>query len=173
MGKLTIGLVIAALVVGAFGYSRSSGIRKVSRIVSFTLFLLFGVGAVVTAYGSFALSDKGGGVLIFLALPLAFIAWLFFNSFSSSLEREPYFDLDVSGKISHNQSLIDSQIREHEETIAVNSKKVESFWLTPAKRRRLREDISHAQFMKRSLSAMKDTVADPQIYRDDEPGRPG
>lgn len=170
MGKLTFGLVVAALVIGYFGYSRSSGVRKASRIVSFTLFVIFGAGAIVTLYGSFALSDKGGGVLIFLALPLAFFAWLFFNAFSSSAEREGYFDLDVGGKIAHNQTLIDSQIRAHEESVAVNEKKLNGFWLTPGKRRRLREEVAHSRLMMRSLAAMKPGVSDPAIYREDEAG---
>lgn len=163
-----MGLVVVSLVVGFFGYSKSSGLRTVSRVVSFSLFAIFGVVAALSLYGSFALSGKGGGTLIFLAIPSAFLAWLFFNSFSSSLSHEPYFDLNVGQKIGHNQTLIDSQILAHETTIAENSKKLESFWLTPAKRKRLRDDVSHAQFMMKGLAAMRDKVADPAIYKGDE-----
>lgn len=170
MGNPLLWLVVAALVAGFLGYSRSAVVRKASRVVSFTLFVLFGAGAAISLYGSFALSDKGGGTLLFLALPLGFIAWLFFNSFSSSAAREGYFDLDVSGKISHNQTLIDTQIAEHERTIAANEKKLGSFWLTPGKRRRLREEVAHSRSMIRGLGKMRPAIADPAIYRDDEPG---
>lgn len=156
--------------IGGLGYSRSSTLRKASRAVSLTLFLVFGAGAAVTLYGSFALSGNGGGTLIFLALPLAFVAWLFFDSFSSSMSRESYFDLGVDAKISHNQSLLDSQINHHERTIEEHSRALESFWLTPGKRRRLREEVSHAQLMIRGLTKLKDGVADPSIYHEDEPG---
>lgn len=108
------------------------------------------------------------GELIFLAIPSAFVAWLFFHSFSSSLSHEGYYDLSVDQKIGHNQTLIDGQIRDHERTIAANSEKLDGFWLTPAKRHRLREDGAHAQFMMKGLSAMRDKVADPGIYKGDE-----
>ena len=165
---LILGLVVVVLAVSFFGYSKSSGARTASRVVSFLIFAVFGVVAALSLYGSVALSRKGGGVLLIVALPCAFIAWLAFGSFTSSLAHESYFDLDVDGKIAHNQTLIDSQIREHDATIAENSEKLKSFWLTPRKRRRLRDDVRHARFMKRSLSAMKQNVADPSIYRGDE-----
>jgi hypothetical protein len=168
VNKAILWLVVIALIVGFFGYSRSSAMRRASRVVSFTLFAFFGLAAAASLYGTFALSDKGGGTLLFLAIPCGFIAWIFWNAFSSSAAREGYFDLNVEGKIAHNQTLIDSQILDHQQTITRNEEKLGSFWLTPGKRRRLREEVSHSRLMMASLMAMKTTVADPGIYRDDE-----
>ena len=73
----------------------------------------------------------------------------------------------LANQVAHNKDLIDSQMRAHEVTIAANSKKLESLWLTPGTRRRLHDELAHARFMLKGLEAMKDKVSDPEIYRSD------
>jgi hypothetical protein len=168
VGTLFLGLIVVIVGGGFLGFSKSSGVRTASRVVSFALFAAFGAVAAFSFYEAVATRAKGGMVLLIVAVPSAFIAWLAFSSFWASLSNEGYFDLDVSGKIAHNEALIDRQIREHTETIAEKSKKLESFWISPAKRRRLRDDVRHARAMVHGLSAMRPKVADPSIYQGDE-----
>ncbi len=162
---LTI-LIVGIVVVLGLGLSRSPALRRASRVVSFIGLTVFGLVAAASLYGMVALADRGGGVLILLAMPTGFIAWLFFNTFTAAREYEDLQSLPVGERIAHTNALLESQLREHERTIAENSEKVNSFWITPGKRKRLREEIAHSRMLIRGLTAVRPGVNDPNSYSD-------
>ncbi len=149
--------LLAVLAIGALvlGLSGGSGVRAAARSFSFLGFLFFGAVAGASFYGMFRLSGQGGGVLLFLGLPCAFIAWLFWGAFSASREHEEFLTLPAGERRDRTNALLESQIAEHERTLAENTERLKSFWITPKKRKRLREENAHARLMIRGLTQMR------------------
>jgi TATA-binding protein-associated factor Taf7 len=72
--------------------------------------------------------------------------------------------LPAGEQIDRTNRLLASQIAEHERVIAEATEKLNSFWTTPGKRKRLRDDIRHARVMIAGLSKMRPAVNDPANY---------
>ncbi len=160
MGRLILALVVIALLVMAAGTGRSGAIRRASRTIAFLGFAFFGLVSAASLYGMFALADRGGGVLLFLALPTAFIAWLFFAALTTSRQVEALEALPPDLRRDRTNALLESQIAEHERTIADAEAKVGGFWITPGKRKRLREEIAHSRLMLAGLRKMRSAADD-------------
>ncbi len=157
-------LAVVAIAALVFGIGGSSGLRQAARSVSFLGFAFFGALALASFYGMVTLSSKGGGVLLFLGLPCAFIAWLFWGAFSASREHEELMALPPDERRDRTNALLESQISDHERTIAENTEKLKSFWITPGKRKRLRDENAHSRSMIRGLTQMRPAVEDPKHY---------
>ncbi|MCE9601428.1 MAG: hypothetical protein K8S21_04330 [Gemmatimonadetes bacterium] len=166
-------VAIAALILGIGG---SSGLRQAARSISFLGFAAFGSLALASFYGMVALASRGGGVLLFLGLPSAFISWLFWGAFSASREHEELLALPPGERRDRVDALLQSQLDDHERTIAENSEQLKRFWITPGKRRRLRDEIAHSRSMIRGLTRMRPGVADLRNHGGEptrHPGDPG
>lgn len=157
-------LVVLVIVILSLGLGRSRALRRASRVVAFTGCAFFGLVAAASLVGMVVLADRGGGALLFLALPAGFIAWLFLNALSAAREFERMQSLPVGVQRDRTLSLLDQQIAQHERVIAERTRQLESFWITPAKRRRLRADLGHARLMSAGLAKMRPAVADPATY---------
>jgi len=155
-------VAIGALVLGIGG---GRGLRAAARSVSFLGFAFFAILALASFYGMFALASRGGGVLFLLGLPCAFIAWLFWGAFSASREQEELLALPPDLRRDRTNALLESQLADHERTIAENTETLQRFWITPQKRKRLREENAHARAMIRGLTRMRPGVEDPTNYQ--------
>lgn len=154
-------LAVVAIAALVFGIGGSTGLRQAARSISFLGFACFGLLALASFYGMVALSSRGGGVLLFLGLPSAFISWLFFSAFSASREHEELLALPSDERRDRTNALLESQISDHERTIAENTVKLKRFWVSPRKRKRLREENAHSRSMIRGLTQMRPAVEGP------------
>jgi len=157
-------VVVLAIAVMLLGWGRSRAARRVSRAIAFVGFAAFGLVCAASLYGMVALGDRGGGVLLFLALPTGFVAWLFLTAFTTSREVEAMEALPIDERMARTNALLAVQLAEHERTIAEGEAKLGSFWITPGKRRRLREEVAHARLMLRGLRRMQPALEDPRSY---------
>lgn len=146
-------LAVVAIAALVFGVGGSRGLRQAARSISFLGFAFFAMIALASFYGMVALASRGGGVLLFLGLPCAFISWLFWGAFSASREHEELLALPPDERRDRIDALLESQISDHERTIAENSERLKRFWITPGKRKQLREENAHSRSMIRGLSA--------------------
>jgi hypothetical protein len=168
MSTLTLLVVLAALVLGALGFHRRSGVRKATRIVLWIVFLAAAGITAVLLYGSVALADKGGGVLGLFAVPTGIVAWIAGYALFSGLKNEAYFDLSVPEKIRHN-------VAEHEAAIAqlrasIERKRAEKdrFWTSGRRRDQLRAEIERESELLRELPKLRPALERPETYAEDE-----
>ena len=77
MNSLVMLLVFIALGLVVLGSGRFRSIRLASRLLSFIGLAFFGLVTLASLYGMFALGDKGGGALLFIAVPAGIITGLF------------------------------------------------------------------------------------------------
>lgn len=166
-------LAVVAIAALIFGIGGTSGLRQAARSISFLGFAAFGVLALACFYGTVALASRGGGVLFFLGLPSAFISWLFWNAFSASREHEELLALPPSERRDRVDALLQVQLDDHERSIAENTAQLKRFWITPGKRRRLRDEIAHSRSMIRGLTRMRPAVGDLRNYGGEPTGMPG
>lgn len=155
MGSLLLVLVTIALVVGFFGWHRSSGVRATARWVSGLLFLVLLAATLAMIYGTFALSSKGGGVLILLALPLGIVTWIAGAAFFSSGEAERYYELPTEERGEYNRAKLDESLRMLRESVARKTAERDRIILNAGKRARLSREIAHEEMMIGNLTRMR------------------
>lgn len=162
MSSPILWLVVLVIVVLSLGLGRSRAARRASRVVSLVGFAFFGLVAAASLVGMVVLADRGGGALLFLALPAGFIAWLFLNALSASRDFERMQSLPADARRDRTLDLLDQQIAAQERVVAERTRQLESFWITPAKRRRLRDDLGHARLMSAGLARMRGGLTQEQ-----------
>ncbi len=113
--------------------------------------------------------DKGGGVLLLLALFPGILTLVCLNFLLSSVGRESYFHKPIEGKIQDNLADIEKMENQYRDTIAKGSKERSRFWISSARRRQLDFEISNAEFMLAKLQKLKKNVQDESFYAKDEP----
>lgn len=163
MGTALLVIVTLALVLGFFGWHRSSGVRAAARWISGVLFLVLLVATLALLYGAFALSSKGGGVLILLALPLGFVTWIAGSAFFSSGEAQRYYELPVEEQIEHNLAKIDESIRVLRESVARKTVERDKIFFNASRRARLTREIAHEQMMLENLPRMRASLERREI----------
>lgn len=164
MSVLIVGFLIGIGVVAVLGFHSDGAVRSVSRII---LFLSFAVFAAVTAlclYGAFAWSSKGAGPLMFFAIPPGFIALILLNFFLASVSHEPYFELSDDEKAAYTRDQINELQLEFQQSIERNTEQLNRFWTLPAKRRALRDEIAHAQFMLHKLAETERPMPQAHLF---------
>lgn len=162
-----IGIVIAVMVMMAL-YHRSI-IRTFGQLL---LGLTFGTSTVATlalAYGSFALEQKGGGVLILFAIPAGIVAWITGYLFFAALKHERYYDLSVDEKIRYNVESLDASVTALHESIAKKTAERNRFWTGAKRRAELDRDIAREQWMLQKLPQLRTPLQQRETYKDDEP----
>ncbi len=145
MGTLVIILVVVAIVAIMAGSSGRSVVRRASRALSLLGTVFFGLLAAASLYGAFATGRRGGGVLLFLAVPAAIIAWLFFIAFTSSRETESFAELPQDEQLARTDASIAADITRHRREIARLEVAVGGFWLPSGKRQQLRNQLALAR----------------------------
>ncbi|MBV6418730.1 MAG: hypothetical protein CMLOHMNK_03668 [Steroidobacteraceae bacterium] len=167
MATLFGSLVVIALAVLVLGSGRSRGLRRLSRVVSFVGFVLFGLVAAACLYGMVTLEGKGGGVLLFIAVPSGIIAWLFYSAFSASRGTEAFEVLPAHEQAVRTKAGVALEMAALERKIVEGEAKLGRFWLSGKARERLRGEVAHARLMLDGLRRMQPALADPANYRDD------
>lgn len=145
MGTLVTVLALVAIVAIMAGSSGRSAVRRASRAFSLLGTVFFGLIAAACLYGAFATGRRGGGVLLFLAVPAAIIAWLFFAAFTSSRETETFLELPLDEQQARTDASMAADIARHRRDIALLETAVQAFWTPPGKRQRLRNELTLAR----------------------------
>lgn len=167
MATLVGTLVLIALALLVLGSGRSRALRRLSRAVSFVGFVFFGLVAAACLYGMVALAAKGGGALLFLAVPSGIVAWLFFAGFTASRETEAFEALPARERAAINKASVAAEIAKLERRIAEGETKLGRFWINPKARARLRSEVAHARLVLDGLRRMQPALGDPASYRDE------
>jgi hypothetical protein len=168
MGSLILAGIVVAIALGAMGFHRRSGVRTASRVI---LGLLFVVTAVVTAallYGSVALEDKGGGVLILFAIPTGLVAWFSGYALFAGARHESYFDESVPEKIRFNLAEHDTALAELRASIERKRAEKDRFWISGRRRDALRAEIERESALLRNLATLRPALEHPATYAQDE-----
>jgi hypothetical protein len=168
MSSLTLLVVLAALILGALGFHRRSGVRKATRIVLWIVFLAAAGITAALLYGSVALADKGGGVLGLFAVPTGIVAWIAGYALFSGLKSEAYYDLPVAEKIRYNLAEHEAAIAQLRGSIERKRAQVDSFWTSGRRRDELRAEIEREAELLRALPKLRPALERPETYRQDE-----
>lgn len=145
MGTLVTILIAAALAIGIMGSGRSGALRSASRGLASIGCAVFGLIAAASIYGAVALQRRGGGVLILVAIPAGIIAWLFFIGLQGSRGTEELFSLPPSARMALTRARVEAEIAALEERMPRLEEEAGRFWISAAKRRRLREELRNAR----------------------------
>ena len=76
----------------------------------------------------------------------------------------PFTEARLRRLVQNRLKFLYIKISDHERTIAENMERLKSFWITPGKRKRLREENAHSRSMIRGLTQMRPAVEDPKHY---------
>lgn len=169
MGSLTLLGALAALLLGATGLYRKSAVRSTARFVLAVFFFLFALATAALLYASFALADRGGGVMFFFALPLGIVAWIMGYSLFSSLQHESYYDKTTDEKIAHNQASLDQTEAALRASIARMTDERGKFWTSSKRRAELADSIAREREILGGLAHFRTALRRPETYEGDEP----
>jgi predicted membrane channel-forming protein YqfA (hemolysin III family) len=157
-------IVVAALLLGFFGWHRSRAVRAAARWISGVLFLVLLAATLALLYGSFAWSSKGGGVLILFALPLGVVTWIAGSAFFSSAQAEDYYDLPTEEKMASNLASLDESLRELRESVARKIAERNRLFISSSRREQLRREIAHEQMMLEKLPQLRAGLEKREAY---------
>ncbi len=145
MEDLFVALVFIALIVLALGAGPARGLRRASRVVALVGFAFFGLVTLACLYGMIVLDDRGGGVLLFIAVPSGIIAWLFLHAFLGSRETEAFAALPPAEQQARTHEQISGEIVALERRIAAADAGRDRIWISTKKRERLRREAASAR----------------------------
>jgi hypothetical protein len=150
------------------GLWRKSAVRSGSRLLLFVLLLAFGGATAFCLYGTFAWSDRGGGVLFLFAMPLGFVTWLLLMGLTTSVKREEYYDLNVEQKIAHNRELAERMVADLRARIAQLQQKRAGFFVSSKQRAEFDREIEQSQQQLAGILQVAPTLERPETYAEDE-----
>lgn len=154
-------LVLIALGLVVLGSGRFRGIRLASRLLSFVGLVFFGLVTLASLYGMFALGDKGGGALLFIAVPAGIITGLFCFAFTSSLGTEAFVALPLQEQLEQTRAGVDEEILRLERRLAEAEAKCHRFWIASTTRERLRSEIERDRLLLDRLRTLQAAIRDP------------
>ena len=161
MNSLVMLLVLIALGLVVLGSGRFRGIRLASRLLSFVGLVFFGLVTLASLYGMFALGDKGGGALLFIAVPAGIITGLFCFAFTSSLGTEAFVALPLQEQLEQTRAGVDEEILRLERRLAEAEAKCHRFWIASTTRERLRSEIERDRLLLDRLRTLQAAIRDP------------
>lgn len=141
MKTLVAVLVVVALLALVAGSGPLRQLRSVARGIAALGTLVFGGIALAALYGAIVLSGKGGGALLFLAIPAGIIAALFLYAFTSSRGTEKFEALPPAARLQKTHEGMAEEIARLEASIAAARQKLDGGLLTPGARKRLQHQI--------------------------------
>jgi hypothetical protein len=168
MSGVFFGLAVLAFVLLYFGLQRKSALRSGTRFLLALLTILFGGVTGFCLYGAVAWSDRGGGVMLFFALPAGFITWLFAAGLFASAKHEGYYDKSVDEKIAFNIALADEIEATQRTRLAALMKERERFWLTGKRRTEIDAEMNAIREQMKHMDKLRAAVQRPEIYQGDE-----
>lgn len=162
---LFFGTLIIIGVIGWWALGHNDGTGSIAKLLLFIAFAVFAAGTVACLYLAFAKADKGAGPMMFLAVPLGLIAWIAFSFLRTAVKHEEYWDLNVEDRQQYTLEKLDQMQADFEEVISYNDEQVKRFWISPLRRKKLRDELSHAEFMLDYIAKMRNKAMDKSIYR--------
>lgn len=155
LGALLFASIALIVIVGFAGLLGGGGFRGVMRALLGLMVLAFGAATVASVYAGFSLASKGGGMLVFLAIPAGLVtcfAAIFFSTVGdasrmermSPREREAYADTQFDAV---RDSLTAS--------IARKRKQLGRFWLSPSRRRALEAGLAAEEALLRDTTQLE------------------
>ncbi len=155
MQTLVALLVVVALGVLVLGSGPWRRVRLASRLLALLGLAGFGLVALASLYGMFALGDKGAGVLLFVAIPAAIIAGLFAFALWSSIGTEATLAAPPADGPARADAGIDGEIARLQQRVVATRARCGRWWVTRRRRRMLEESIARDQRMLADLRALQ------------------
>lgn len=164
VSTIIFGTIALAAVLGFMGMLGGSGLRGVARALLGLMVLAFGALTLACLYGSVALSDRGGAVLIFLALPAGLLTWIAMVFFSSVGDTGRFARMTPGEQRAYADTQFDAVRDSLEQSIAHKRKRLQGFWLRGAKRRSLQASLAAEE------SLLRETAMLERRYRESQGG---
>lgn len=169
MSSITVIGFVAAVVLGFLALYHRSAVRTAGRFLLAVLVLLSSASTLALLYGSFALGQKGGGVLIFFAIPFGIVAVISgFVLLNGVREQRDYYRLPVGEKIARNTEELERNIADLQASIARKSVERERFWISARRREQLDREIERERWQLQRLPLLRRPLQSPETYRDDQ-----
>lgn len=146
-------LTVIAVAWGVAFFSPSPPLRLGSR----SLVLLMALAALAGAgfcliYPAF---NSAAGVLIIPAMLLGLVTWLLFTVWSWLSQREDYLALSAGDRTAADKLMFTEGLEDIERRLARDRANVGRFWITPARRIRLRRQIAEQAGLLQGMKQMK------------------
>lgn len=153
---------LAALVVivagwGVAQFSSNKSLRAVGRgILLLTLLTL--IALVIGCFGIMiaAPAGSGSGTFIFPAALFAFFAWIFWGAWTSTREWDQIADKSDAEKMAWLEKKSEEMSANLREDIERDQAELAKFWVSPSRRRKLRERVAENQFLLKHAETMDD-----------------
>lgn len=152
-------IAIAVTAVAYFmGISRNAAVRWLGQGILLAMTLAIGAGVLFCIFLPIVKPETESGVLILVVIPLILVGYIPWTLFG--LTRDVVMTRDftpaqreqfVKEKIEDLEADLNKQLEE-------DLKNVNKFWISPAKRRRLRQNISHNRLMLAGFKKIEEEI---------------
>jgi hypothetical protein len=143
--------IVCAAVAGAM-LSRSRGVRQAARALLALLSLALAcLTAFCFVFPLFAPRDSNAGFLMFPGVITGVLAYVVWTMYSTAQTYEKVQSMPDEQKVAWVQDTAARMAHDLQEELARDEREVEKFWISPKRRRQLRERIQHNRFMLEKL----------------------
>ena len=156
-------IAVAAMAAAYFmGISRNTTIRWLGQGILLALTLGIAGGALIKP-------ETESGVLILIVVPLILICYIPWTLFRLTRDIAMTRDFTPEQKEQFIKEKIDDLEADLQKQLAEDMDTVNKFWISPAKRRRLRQNINHNKLM---LAGFKKIESEIQKRKENHPDGP-
>lgn len=151
------------------GINRNSAVRWLGQGILLALTLAVAGGVLFCIVFPIVKPETESGVLILVVIPLALVGYIPWTLFGLTRDVVMTRDFTPAQKEQFVKEKIDDLEADLQKQLEQDLENVNKFWISPAKRRRLRQNISHNRLM---LAGFKKIEAEMQ-KQNKEPDKDG
>lgn len=150
-------LVVLVAGIGMGQFSKSKGLRSVGRVIVLLYLLLMGA-LVLGCFGIMIRAPQGSnsGFLMFPAAFFAFISWILWGVWVSAREWDGIADKSDPEKLAWLEEKSEEMAARLQDELERDRAEVVKFWVSPSRRRKLRERIAENEFLLKHAETMDD-----------------
>ena len=163
-------IAVAAMAAAYFmGISRNTTIRWLGQGILLALTLGIAGGALFCIVFPIIKPETESGVLILIVVPLILICYIPWTLFRLTRDIAMTRDFTPEQKEQFIKEKIDDLEADLQKQLAEDMDTVNKFWISPARRRRLRQNINHNKLM---LAGFKKIESEIQKRKENHPDGP-
>lgn len=162
MEKLILTLVLIAFATVVLGSGPARGLRRASRVIGLIGFTVFGLITLACLYGMATLGGRGGGVLVFFAIPSGIIAGLFLHAYSGSRATEAFITRPPAEQQARTREQMSSEIVALERRIVTAEARLERIWIGEKRRQQLRREAANAREQLDGMRRIEQGLSNPE-----------
>lgn len=157
-------LISIAVMAAAYfmGISRNAAVRWLGQGILLALTLAIAAGVLFCIIFPIIRPDTGSGVLILVVIPLILIGLVPWTLLRLTRDVVMTRDFTPAQKERFVKEKIDDLEEDLQKQLAQNAEDVNKFWISPAKRRRLRQNISHNRLLLAGLKQIEENMAEKE-----------